>query len=487
MIFKIDNNTDCSFIYRPLQIISNLSNHNDNLVKATVKNIIVSAINLCDNKTLSPFMQSFDFHNFVIKLVKEILETTEIIEKLILTPKKEKELQNRIMDLNDLIEYLRDVLISLNKHFPQLFNFTLFLFQLFYMVQLVLPLLRYDLNIKSHINIGLNCGLFVMNNLICLFENYPELEQIILLPLFFRDKMLSPWVKNFDFNIILNANQIINFYYKFNDNKLSEKDNARKNKFSLFTSKPKRFEQLKIKEVSSDRQINIFKKEEVFIDIKKQMVPRVFNIMEEAKKHDLKRGSKVKHSSKLLECLVSFLKTKDDNMLLLSSNIVLQILKNFKLKKNLTDSIADKCSENLVTEIKFRLITYENIAKLLASCYCEDFNEPKWKIIDGLKSKLSIMNQILEKVPLNKKFTEIFYKVCYDYDSGLNMFDSSNLIPRQKSLNYLSLINYSFYEDFKKLKYLSLFYKYHLSDVEIIESEIRIFLILKNLRYTSTL
>jgi hypothetical protein len=104
-------------------------------------------------------------------------------------------------------------------------------------------------------------------------------------------------------------------------------------------------------------------------------------------------------------------------------------------------------------------------------------------IVANLKKKIQILKQITEKTNLNFKLASIFKKVCKEYDTGEQMFAEKNLNPREKSLNYLSLINYSFYEDISKLKYLSLFFKYHLTDMEVIEIEIRKFIILKNLRY----
>ena len=480
MIFKVDANTNCDFLYRPLIKITSLSNHSENLVKATVKNIMVASIKITTNKTLIPFIHSFAFHDFLISIIKELLSTTEEIEELILTPKHEKQLQNKILDLGDLLDYLRDILQSLHDHFPSIYNFLLFMFQLFYIVQLLIPLLRYDLKIKPQINIGLNCGLFVLNRLLELTDNIEQLERYCIAPLFFRNKMLSPWVQSFNFSIIKNSEDIINFYYTFPNNPENSISKPQKSKkFSLFSDNLTN----KIKRVSSRDNLKVLNNPSVKIDIEKKLVPRVFNIVENNNSKDLARGSFIFRDSKIINCLVSFLKTKDDNMLLLSTNIMLQVMKNFKIYDSVKQEIADRCSENLVSDVKFRLITYENISKLLVRSITQDYRNPQRLIITNLKKKIGILKQITGKNNLNIKLASIFKKVCKDFDSGEMMFAEKNLIPREKSLNYLSLINYSFYEDISKLKYLSLFFKYHLTDLEVIEIEIRKFIILKNLRY----
>lgn len=481
MIFKIDANTDCQFLFKPLVKITGLSGHPENLVKATVKNIMVATIKACSNQTLIPFVESFAFHDFLISIVRELLSTTEDIERLILTPKQEKQLQNRILDLGDLLDYLRDILLSLREGFTPQFQFTLFLFQLFYISQLMLPLLRYDLKIKPQVNIGLNCGLFVLNRLLELTDKLEFLEKACLAPLFFRNKMLGPWVQTFNFSIISSSEAIINFYYNF-PNKATDSlpQPAKANKFSLFSDETKN----KIKRVSSRDNLEALRNPRVKIAIRKKLVPRVFNVVDSGNPKDLSRGSLIFRESKLLNCLVSFLKTKDDNMLLLSTNIMLQVMRNYQLHHSVKQEVADRCSDNLISEVKFRLITFENIAKLLARSVTEDYKDPQRKVVDCLKKKANILKQITQKSGLNIKFTPIFRKVCNNYDTGHQMFLKKNLFPRERSLNYLSLINYSFYEDLSKLKYLSIFFKYHLTDAEVIEIEVRKFLILKNLRYT---
>ena len=117
MIFKIDENTDCSFIFKTLIKMTELSTHNENLVKATVKNVMVAAISLSNNESIHPFLSSFQFHDFLISIVIELLYNTEQIEKLILVPKQKRELENRIMDLSDLLEYFKDLLTSLHLKF----------------------------------------------------------------------------------------------------------------------------------------------------------------------------------------------------------------------------------------------------------------------------------------------------------------------------------------------------------------------------------
>lgn len=483
MVFKVSPGTQCQFLFKPLIKITRLASHSENLVKATVKNIMVATIKTCKNPSLIPFVESFAFHDFQISIVKELLTTTEDIERLILTPKQEKQLQNKILDLGDLLDYFRDLLLSLSEGFRQQFNFLLFLFQLFYVVQLLLPLLRYDLKIKPQVNIGLNCGLFVLNRLLELTERLEDLERACLAPLFFRNKVLGPWVKTFDFRLIESPEEIVDFYYSFSSNLQDASPKPiMSGKFSLFPSEINR----KIKRVSSQESLGVLRNPRVKIDIGKKLVPRVFNVVSDSGPKDLSRKSLIFRESKLLNCLVSFLKTKDDNMLLLSTNIILQVMPRFRLHESVKQEIADRCSENLASEVKFRMITFENIAKLLAYCVTHDYRAPQRKVVDSLKERVAVMKQITEKSGLNLKFAPIFRKVCREYDSGEQMFAEPNLAPRQRSLNYLSLINYSFYEDLSKLKYLSIFFKYHLTDAEIMDIEIRKFLVLKNLRYSRT-
>lgn len=482
MVFKIDDSTNCEFLYFPLRIILRLRDHQENLVKATVNNIAVSCVNLCSNKSLLPFIHSFDFHQFILYLVKNILENVQEIEKLVLKPQKENQLQNKIMDLHDMLEFTRDLILSLKDKSIVMYQFGIFVFSLFLVVQVVLPLLRYDLKLKPYINIGLNCGLFLLNNLLEVFKNTQEFEQACLLPVFFKDKVLSPWVKDFNFQLIDSSENVVNFFYQFHNLNSKSQD---KKKFSLFSSKPKRTEQFQAKSSIPEPVHHAFNNSNVEIDLSAPSLPQVYNINDEAKLNNLKRGTHVKHQSKLLECLICFLKTKDDNMLLMSTNILLQLLKHYDLTKPLLEQITDKCMENLVIEMKFRLITFENMAKLLARAYDSSLKHPKKVIIEGLKQKIGILNQLQKKPQLNKKMTEIFKRIIEEYDYGEKMFNLENLLPRERNLNFLSLINYSFYEDFKNLKYISFFYKYEMNEAEVIEMEVKKFIILKNLRYKS--
>ena len=474
MVFKLDPDTDCRFLFKPLVHIAALAGHSENLVKATVKNIMVAVIK-APNPSLAPFLESCAFHEFLVSLIRELLAKTEEVETLVLTPLREKQLQNAILDLGDLMDYLRDVLSSLKTHFPPLHDFLLFCFQLFYLVQLLLPLLRYDLKIKPQVNIGLNCGLFVLNRLLVLTEHLEDLERSSLAPLFFRNKMLSPWVQSFDFQMVESPADIINFYYNFS--KLPEKDKP--SKFSLFKSPQGE----KIRKVSSRDALSLLHRPGVHIDINQKLVPRVFNVVEK-NKNELCRGALVIRDSKMLNCLVSFLKTKDDNMLLLSTNIMLRVMVHYRLHQTVKEDIADRCVENLTSEVKFRLITFENLAKLLMASVTKDYKEPQGKMVESLKGRIQILKQITNKKTLNLKFAGIFKKVCKAYDTGEMMFSPENLLPRQRQLNYLALINYSFYEDLSRLKYLELFFKYHLTDSEVIDIEIRKFILLKNLRYS---
>lgn len=469
MIFKIDEKTKCKFLFTPLQTICKLVNHEENLVKATVKNILISAVNQSSNQTLSPFLASFGFHQFLIGLLKELLKTTQRIERMILMPKRQKELQNCILDLEDLLEYFRDMLVSLGEKSTALFNFAEFLFQLFFLVQLLLPLLRYDLKIKSNTNIGLNCGLFVLNHLLWLFDRFADMEKRFILPLLFREKMLSPWVRSFDFNLIFESKDLVNFFYKFPNNKNDKTNNSPKKRDS------------RIKRVSSKDQL--LSPPDVLIDINKKMVPRVFCLNEPSELADFERGSNIRHTSKTLECLGSFLKTKDDNMLLLSTNVFLLLLKNFKIKKNLMQDISERCAANLSSDVRFRLVTFENLAKLLTLTLHPDYIAPKWKIIEALKTKIQLLHQTLKSPKLARLLTTIFRQVCLKYDRGPVILEKRPLLPRDSKLNYLSLLNYSFLNASNQLKYLSLYYKYHLTDREVIETELFFFIILKNLRY----
>lgn len=60
-------------------------------------------------------------------------------------------------------------------------------------------MLRYDSKIKPQVDMGLDCRLFVPNRLLVLTEHLKDLERSLLAPLFFHNKMPSPWVQSFDF------------------------------------------------------------------------------------------------------------------------------------------------------------------------------------------------------------------------------------------------------------------------------------------------
>lgn len=118
MVFKIDPEVDCRFLFKPHVRIGSLARHIYNLVKATVKKIKGSVIN-APNPSLAPFLKSCTFHKFFVFLIRELLAETEEVETPVLTPLHEKQLQNAILDFGDLMDYLREELFWLKTHFPR--------------------------------------------------------------------------------------------------------------------------------------------------------------------------------------------------------------------------------------------------------------------------------------------------------------------------------------------------------------------------------
>jgi len=189
-------------------------------------------------------------------------------------------------------------------------------------------------------------------------------------------------------------------------------------------------------------------------------------------------------TGKIFQTLLAFFRSKDDNMLLINTNILIYLFSNYSISFDASiDSTSEKLFELLEMDPSFRLVTSENICQLLSIMARQradshpSFYPPKLARL--LRGRLTNLRKLIKSPHFLDLITNKFKKVALTSDSPA-FFNQ----PRPLNLNWLALFNYNFSSlSSKDLRYLDLSYKLELTEEEFVEVEIRTFFLYKNLRY----
>ena len=414
IVLKLDDQSDFRSIEVLVLKVLELLNHKDNLVRTTVRNIILSLLRL-ENKGCQEFLTSNSFLYYFVAIVRDVQNRINEIDQSILSDDSGA-LKEEILNLQDNIQYIEEVIQCCSTE--KLKSLIKNCFIVGIMFQVVLPVFRPEVNVQVDRMRGINTILLLINNILGIM-NKSELATLIAK------------------NIILNDNAIIGNKKIFD--------------YSLFHFS--NFEQL-----ASSNLLMILSDTELF----------------EYKKDE----------HRFLKMLLAFLKSKDDNMLLLTLSIVLYLLEHDLWKPDTLDVnyLAEKCVELISLDPSFRLVTCQYLAKTIYLCFTKyNCKEQQYlqRIVHTLKNKISNLIKAFGVVALRDLLITKFRTVVYSYDD-------ENLWQRIKyeMLGWLSVYNYNFNQGKNKdLRYLSLDYKYELVDDEYVEIEIKLFILLKRLRY----
>ena len=191
--------------------------------------------------------------------------------------------------------------------------------------------------------------------------------------------------------------------------------------------------------------------------------------------------------TKMFDMLISFMRSKDDNMILLTTNLFLYIFQNDKYKIFEQEKVYQNLINSIITLLSidpsFRLKTCKKLSKFLYILLKKKNSKitplTKKKIITNFKKRLQNQKKLLMADHLRNAQISIFYNTASSFDIE-NFWSKIN----PEILNWLSIFNYNFAKiDNKELRYLELDYKYDFNSDEYIEMEMKMMVLFKNLRY----
>ena len=447
MILKADQFTNANCLKNVLKNVLVLNSHRDNLVKTTVRNIILTIVRI-DNDTFVDFVHSHPFRCFIFDILRDVGAKIEITDSLIVN-EKIKELQDAIYSIQENLQFIDELsnfTINLRNRVFVINSFTLLI-----LVHLLVPTFRADLKIRNGKIFGINTVLFLLNTVLLELKN----NQI-------------------------NKNVVLNILLSDNLNKLPEE---------LLN-----FELLHREKYAKFEQENLFQKIENFEFFKDNFLTnensgKIESGLLPAKnnkpKTELSQILFSKCTGKIFQTLLAFFRSKDDNMILLTTNVLLFVFVNYKLVFDINvEKITEKMFELLELDPSFRLVTCENLSKLITFIekhqkvsIDENFSRKAFQLFNW---KITNLKKLLKNPHFLDLIINKFKKVAQIYDSQALLKNPTVLF-----LNWLALFNYNFSSlTSKDLRYLDLSYKLELTEEEFVEVEIKMFFLFKNLRYS---
>lgn len=415
IVLRLNDQSDFRSIEVLVMKVLGLLNHKDNLVRTTVRNIILSLLRL-ENKRCQEFLSSHAFLYYLVAIVRDVQNRISQIDHSILEDKAAV-LKEEILNLQDNIQYIEEIIQCSST--PRLKALIKNCFIVGIVFQVVLPVFRPDVNVQADRLTGINTILLLVNNILSIMNKS-------------------------GLSVLVAENVIIN-------------DNVRTDNKKLFDYRLFHFSSPE--ELESSDLVGIIGNSELFSQSKSG-------------------------GQKFLKMLLAFLKSKDDNMLLLTLSIVLYMLESGLWTPDPTDLnyLADKSIELLSLDPSFRLVTCQYLAKTIYLCFSLfklKQDQLLQKIVQTLKTKVSNLVKAFGVPSLRDLLISKFRTVIYSYDEAEKWKQIHFVL-----LGWLSVYNYNFNQGKSKdLRYLSLDYKYELIDEEYIEIEIKLFILLKQLRY----
>ena len=430
LILKLDSFSNCESVRPVIELSLSLARHRDNLVRTTVRNIILALVRL-DNPSIKEYVRQFPFRFFFIDLIREIKEKVFSLDRCILE-EKVKEIQDTIYFIQESFQFLDEVIYCALDLDTKQFVANLIFVGIF--MQVLLPAFRSEIKIIGGHFLGINTVLFVLDSVFAWVQSAIVIRNVVF------DMLLND-------NLLLDKSEICDMRLFF---EASPKEIASKSFFQslgttlLFAS-------------------NISAHEEV-----SETLPAL-------------RASQIK--GKVFQTLLAFFKSKDDNMILITTNIFLHIVGFVKITFDMPMiGTLEKIMELLKMDPSLRLITCENLCRVF-HCIVKNSTHkipelPKL-VFPLLELKARNIKKILDADKFCELLTARFKKIAHECDRE-TFFES--LCP--SVLTWLALYNYNYSAmQSKDLRYIGLDYKVELNDEEYIEAEVRLFILFKNLRY----
>jgi hypothetical protein len=186
-------------------------------------------------------------------------------------------------------------------------------------------------------------------------------------------------------------------------------------------------------------------------------------------------------SGKVFQTLWAFFRSKDDNMILLTTTILLFLLTNYHLVIDQDiEKVTERLFELLDTEPPLRHATNKNLGRLLYVIYDQlRFNDTFSVNASKLfASKVARARRYFENPRFRDPFIGALFRVAND-PTAVDCVSDFKVI----TLNWLALINYTFtVADSKVFHNIDLEFKMDLNDEEVMEVELRLLVIARTLR-----
>ena len=427
IILKLDENSEFDLIKKFIVLILELNNHSDNLVKTTVSNIVLFLVRL-KNKEVQNYIKNFPFLFHFLDVIRNIKKSIFKLDLHILKSEI-KCIKNEIMNLQDNFHFIEEIIECAISE--KIKNFVKNGFIIGIVIQTILPTFRQDLKfIKNENNLKYENKFLGINTSLFIINNIFEIMSKSGIKNFLIENFILEDKINYDIKEILN----LKIFFEGN---LQDIKNS--------------------KLIKKMDEINLLKKK-----TKKKLI---------------------------FEMLISFMRSKDDNMILLTTNLFLYILnlENKKYEKNFENNIFENLIDSILILLSidpsFRLITCKKLSKLLYLIIKQKKqkirNRTKEKIIKNFKIRLENQKKLLMADHLRNSQISIFHNTALNFDQ-----DNFFMVIKPDLMNWLSIFNYNFAKiENKELRYLNLDYKYDFNSDEYIEMEIKMMILFKNLRY----
>lgn len=431
LILKLDSSSSCESVKPVIELALSLSRHRDNLVRTTVRNIILALVRL-DNPSIREYVKQFPFRFFFIDLIREIKEKVFSLDRCILE-EKVKEIQDAIYFIQESFQFLDEVIHCALDNSTKQFVANLIFVGIF--MQVLLPAFRNEIKIIGGHFLGINTVLFVLDSVFAWVQSPIIIRHVVF------DMLLND-------NLVLDKNEIfdMNLFFEATPKEIGSK-HFFQNLGDIFLFAPSSY----VREDMPDS------------------IPVLLS-------------SQVK--GKVFQTLLAFFKSKDDNMILITTNIFMHIFTYSKITFDVSMiGTLEKIIELLKMDPSLRLITCENLCRVfhyVVKNSTQKSPELPKLVFPLLEMKTRNIKKILETDKFCELLTARFRKVAHECDRE-NFFESY----RPSVLTWLALYNYNYSAmQSKDLRYIGLDYKVELNDEEYIEAEVRLFILFKNLRYS---
>lgn len=416
IVLKMNEETDFDAVKELIQKVLELSNHKDNLVKTTVRNIMLSLLRL-ENKACKKYLTEFPFLYYLVDIIRGINRKVVELDEHILNDKSSA-LKEEILNLQDSLQFIEEIIQCCSTE--ELKSIVRNSFICGVVFQIILPVFRSDIQVNNPNMNGINTILFLLNNILAIMHK-SGIKDLIVNNIIFNDGINRKNKDVFDYGLFH-----LSGYDKLESSKL----------------------------------VVSFKDMKLFVE----------------------NGGKSYQT--FTRTLIAFLKSKDDNMLLLTVSIFLFILEDggYDLSNLGMDQLIEKALELIEQDPSFRLITSKFTAKLIYLCF-QKYKGGNAILRDRVARIFKVKTTNIIKAFRVESLREIlvskFRKIVFSIDSE-DVWENIKPVP----LNWLSIYNYTFNQNKNKdLRYLDLGYKHDLNDEEYIETEIFVFVLLKQLRY----